>query len=74
MSRKIETIYESHKKKWCTTIKTKNKHGEEWVVHDIHDEEKPSEELLQILHTELSRGVEESNKKEFVHTKYHDMV
>ena len=74
MSRKIKTVYESHKEKWCTTIKTKNKHGEQWVIHERHDEEKPNEELLQKMHKELSRGVEESNNKEFVHTKYHNMV
>ncbi len=74
MSRKTETVYESHKEKWCTSIKTKNKHSEEWVVHDRHDEEKPSKELLQEMHKELSRGVEESNSREFVPTKYHNMV
>ncbi len=70
MSRKIETIYESHKEKWCTTIKTKNKHGEEWVVHERHNEEKPSEELLQKMHKELSRGVKESNEKGLVWEEY----
>ena len=74
MSRKIETRYESHKKKYLTTIKTKDKHGAQWVIHERHDEETPSKELLQEMHKELSRGVEESNNKEFVHTKYHDMV
>ena len=74
MSRKVETVYESRRDKYLTTIKTKNKHGEIWAIHERHKEEKPSEELLQKMHTELSIGVEESNKKEFVHTKYHNMV
>ena len=70
MSRKIETIFEPHKKKWRTTIKTKNKHGEEWVVHERHDEEKPSKELLQKMHKELSKGVDESNEKGLVWEEY----
>ena len=62
----ITTIYEPHKNKWVTTIGTKDKHGEEWVVYERHDEEVPSKELMQQLHTILSEAVDKANQDSVV--------
>ncbi len=64
MSRKIETIYEPHKKKYRTTIKTKDENGKEWCMHARHKEETPSREILYELNDKLGAAVRESNTKD----------
>ncbi len=62
MSRKTTTVYESHKEKWLTVIKTKDKNEKEWWISERHDEETPTKELLEDMNTKLSEAVDKSNK------------